>query len=231
MTDEPIFWADLLAKAGHTEVGVLVEQSLVGETLHQELPQGLCDARASAIVAEAADRPDRAGRRPTRCASCYEAKAQAIVHCGFGFGIVLVNPALAALDWDPPRFMGTAFQNAWINPIMWNAIVGWTGVDQYDEGNPVGQRFLDRVRRERYGRRPEYCVPVVNRDFATVLLHAFADAHPLIAARRQGGARAGEDAARRVRRARHPDLVRQVDAPRLDGRGLPRGPHGSIPTA
>src|SRR5499425_521521 len=32
MTDEPIFWTDLLAKVGHTEVGVLVEQSLVGET-------------------------------------------------------------------------------------------------------------------------------------------------------------------------------------------------------
>src|SRR3984885_15403846 len=29
--DEPIFWADLLAKGGHTEVGVLTEQSLVGE--------------------------------------------------------------------------------------------------------------------------------------------------------------------------------------------------------
>src|SRR5437899_5475931 len=34
LTDEPIFWADLLAKGGHTEVGVLSEQSLVGE------PQG-----------------------------------------------------------------------------------------------------------------------------------------------------------------------------------------------
>src|ERR1700721_1097487 len=32
MTDEPIFWADLLAKGGHTEVGVLIEQSLVGES-------------------------------------------------------------------------------------------------------------------------------------------------------------------------------------------------------
>ena len=26
MTDEPIFWADLLAKGGHDDVGVLVEQ-------------------------------------------------------------------------------------------------------------------------------------------------------------------------------------------------------------
>ena len=52
------------------------------------------------------------------------------------------------------------------------------GLDQYDERNPVGQRFLDEYE-EAYGRRPEYCVPVMNRDFATVLLHAFADAHPL----------------------------------------------------
>src|SRR5262249_60610789 len=80
--------------------------------------------------------------------------------------------------WDPPRFLGTAFQNAWINPVMWDAILGWTGLDQYDEANPVGQAFLDRFA-EVYGRRPEYCVPVVNRDLATVLLHAFAGARPL----------------------------------------------------
>ena len=43
--------------------------------------------------------------------------------------------------------------------------MGWIGVDQYDEGNPVGQQFLDQYARP-YGRRPEYCVPVVNRDLA-----------------------------------------------------------------
>ena len=74
----------------------------------------------------------------------HEAKPSALVHCGFGFGIVFLNTALESLDWDPPRFTSTAFQNAWINPIMWNAFMGWTGVDQYDEGNPVGQRFLDK---------------------------------------------------------------------------------------
>jgi len=102
----------------------------------------------------------------------------AVVHCGFGFGVVLINPVLHELGWDPPRFMGTSFQNAWINPVVWNAIVGWIGVDQYDDGNQVGQQFLDRYA-ARYGRRPEYCVPVVNRDLATVLLRAFADARPL----------------------------------------------------
>ena len=107
-----------------------------------------------------------------------DSQATALVHCGFGFGVVFVNHALAELDWDPPRFMGTAFENAWINPVMWNAIVGWTGLDQYDEANPVGQQFLDRFEAAT-GRRPQYCAPVVNRDLATVFLHAFADAHPL----------------------------------------------------
>ena len=106
MTDEPIFWAQLIAERGLNDVGVLVEQSLVGE-----------------------------------------------------------------------HYI-TSFQNAWINKIVWDAIVGWTGLDQYDDGNAVGQAFLDRYN-ERYGRRPTYCVPVVNRDLATVLLHAFADARPL----------------------------------------------------
>ena len=32
MTDEPIFWAQLLVQGGHETVGCLVEQSLVGES-------------------------------------------------------------------------------------------------------------------------------------------------------------------------------------------------------
>jgi hypothetical protein len=61
---------------------------------------------------------------------------------------------------------------------MWKAFLGWTGIDQYDEANPVGQRFLDQYQAT-YGRRPQYCVPVVNRDIASALLRAFADAQPL----------------------------------------------------
>jgi ABC-type branched-subunit amino acid transport system substrate-binding protein len=176
MTDEPIYWAHLLAKGGHTEVGALIEQSLIGESYIRSFRKA-CLALGIRIVAEEwiAQTAQDVGDAVRNLS---EAKPTAIVHCGFGFGLVRINPALAALGWDPPRFMGTAFQNAWINEVMWQAIVGWTGLDQYDEGNLVGQRFLDEYEAE-YGRRPEYCVPVVNRDIATVLLHAFADAHPL----------------------------------------------------
>jgi branched-chain amino acid transport system substrate-binding protein len=176
LTDEPIFWSDLLSKGGHTEVGVLVEQSLVGETYLKNFRKA-CRHKGIRIVAEASI-AQTAQNVTEAVRAVHDAKPSAIVHCGFGFGIVFVNPALEALDWDPPRFTSTAFQNAWINPIMWNAFMGWTGVDQYDEGNLVGQRFLDQYN-EVYGRRPEWCVPVVNRDVAATLLRALSDAHPL----------------------------------------------------
>jgi hypothetical protein len=176
LTDEPIFWADLLAKGRHTEVGVLVEQSLVGESYLKSFAS-VCRERGIRIVAEqqiaqtAQDVADAVRK-------VHDAKPAALVHCGFGFGILHVNSALETLGWDPPRFTSTAFENAWINPILWNAFLGWTGNDQYDEGNPVGQRFLDQYAAA-HGRRPQYCLPVVNRDIATALLRAFADARPL----------------------------------------------------
>lgn len=176
MTDEPVFWAHLIAKQGYRTVGALVEKSLIGESYIRHFrkacrAEGIQIVREEFIAQTAQDVGEAAGRLK-------EAAPEALVHCGFGFGIVFVNPALAAIGWDPPRFLGTAFQNAWINPAMWKAIEGWTGLDQYDEANKVGQAFLDEYA-EAFGRRPEYCVPVVNRDLATVLLHAFAEAHPL----------------------------------------------------
>ena len=176
MTDEPVFWAQLLTQGGHAEVGALVERSLVGQSYIGNF-RDACRREGIRIVAEESI-PQTAADIASAVRRLHEAKAGAIVHCGFGFGAVYVNPALEALGWDPPRFMGTAFQNAWINSRMWNALLGWTGIDQYDEANAVGQRFLDKFEAA-YGRRPQYCVPVMNRDFATVLLHAFADAHPL----------------------------------------------------
>ena len=176
MTDEPIFWADLLARDGHTQVGALIEQSLVGDTYIRNFRRA-CGAHGIRIVAEEWI-PQTGQDIEVAVRKLHEAKPEAIVHCGFGFGIVLLSPALAQLEWDPPRYMGTAFQNAWIHEVMWRAIEGWTGCDQYDEANPVGQEFLDYYE-SAVGRRPEYCVPVVNHDIANALLHAFADAHPL----------------------------------------------------
>jgi ABC-type branched-subunit amino acid transport system substrate-binding protein len=176
MGDEPIFWADLIAKRGLDDIGVLVEQSLVGDSYLQSFRRA-CRRKGIRIVA-VEEIPQTAQDVTEPVKKLHDAGVGAVVHCGFGFGVVLVGFALDALGWDPPRFMGTSFQNAWLNEIVWNAMVGWVGVDQYDPDNQVGQDFLDRYEK-RVGRRPEWCVPVVNRDLAVVLLQAFADARPL----------------------------------------------------
>ena len=177
MTDEPIFLADLIAKRGLAEIGVLVEQSLIGESYLKNL-RSACRRKGIRIVAEASI-AQTAQDINAAVQTLHEAKAEAIVHLGFGFGIVFINPALEAIGWDPPRFTTTAWQNAWVNPIMWNAFMGWIGVDQYDEANQIGQDFLDSYAKKYGGSRPEFCVTVVNRDVAATLVRAFTDAHPL----------------------------------------------------
>jgi branched-chain amino acid transport system substrate-binding protein len=176
MADEPVFWAHMIARRGLKTVGIVQEQSLIGNhyvanfrkacndyginiTAHEMIPQTAQDVRDAVL-------------------RLHQARPDALVHAGFGFGVLHVNPVLNELNWDPPRFMSTAFQNAWINQALWDAIMGWTGVDNYDEGNKVGQAFLDRYEKH-YGRRPEYCVSVMNHDFANVIVHAIADARPL----------------------------------------------------
>jgi ABC-type branched-subunit amino acid transport system substrate-binding protein len=176
LTDEPLFWAQLIAKRGITTVGVVAEQSVPGETYARNFRSA---ARRYGIRIVAEEWIAQVSQDATEAVKrIHDAGAEGLVHCGFGYGVVGVQAALRAMGWDPPRFMGTAFQNAWLHPMMWDAMVGWTGVDQYDESNQVGQDFLDRYQKE-LGRRPEYCVPVVNRDMAMCYLHAIADARPL----------------------------------------------------
>ena len=223
MTDEPIFLADLVAKRGLTEIGVLVEQNLIGESYLKNL-RSACRRKGIRIVAEAAI-AQTAQDINEAVRTLHDAKAEAIVHLGFGFGIVFVNPALEAVDWDPPRFTTTAFQNAWVNPIMWNAFMGWIGIDQYDEANQVGQNFLDRYAEKYNGSRPEYCVHGGEsrcRRHIGARLHRCPPAEP---ARSQGSAGAGQDAASRLWRAGNPCVPWQVDAPRMDGLGLPGRAH------
>ena len=175
MSDEPIFWSDLIAKRGLNDVGALVEQSLIGESYVEQFRRAHKRKGIRIVVEESIPQTAQDVTEPVK--KLHDADVGAVVHCGFGFGVVLVGFAMQALEWDPPRFLGTAFQIAWLNEIVWNAMVGWTGIDQYDAENQVGQEFLDRYS-ERFGRRPEWCVPVVNRDLAVVLLQAFAEARP-----------------------------------------------------
>jgi ABC-type branched-subunit amino acid transport system substrate-binding protein len=176
MADEPRAWARLIAKGGHRTVGVLVDRSLIGESYIRQF-RAACRAEGIRIlgeegVAQTAQDVDGAVRR------LYEAGPEALVYSGFGLGVLHVSAALKTLNWDPPRFMGTAWQMVFATKALWQGNVGWVGLDQYDEGNPVGQRFLDRFEQVS-GHRRETFIELIHHDFANVLLHALADAQPL----------------------------------------------------
>ncbi len=176
LPDEPYVLANLMAHAGHRRVAVLVEESLIGEQYLGFLRRAAKVEGLTLVIEERIPTTDH--DMSATAARLHAAAPDAIVSLGFGFGVVRLNAALAELDWSPPRYTGTAWQDAFISRSVREAYLGWIGLDLYDEQNPLAVEFLDRFE-QRYGRRPAYYTPGVSRDFATIVVNALADAKPL----------------------------------------------------
>ena len=71
-------------------------------------------------------------------------KPDALMHVGFGLGLIGMNEALEAVGWMPRRYTTTAFEFAATSDWWCHELAGWIGLDQYDERNLVAQEFLDR---------------------------------------------------------------------------------------
>ena len=102
----------------------------------------------------------------------------ALMHVGFGLGLVGINTALDAIGWAPPRYTTTAFEFAATSDWWRRELAGWIGLDQWDERNELAQSFLDRFQ-TRTGRRPEYFFPLVCFDVGRVLMLGLSQARPL----------------------------------------------------
>lgn len=175
MTDEPIFWAQMLRKHGHSTVGLLIEQAYIGYNYAENFRNA---ARTAGIEILAEENVSQTGQDVSGAIErLHSAGVEALVHCGFGLGHAGINAALAKLGWDPARYIGTAFETA-CSEHLWDATRGWIGLEQYDEGNPVAQQFLDDYEAA-YGDRPAFYAPMLFRDLAMVVLHALAGAKPL----------------------------------------------------
>ncbi len=103
--------------------------------------------------------------------------AEAIVYMGYGYSTFHFARAFKALDWDPPRFMGTAFMfysnsNAWAEGLE-----GWHGVDQLGEDgtNPNYEAMLERFTK-RFGRTSRNVVVALAYDTARAAIHGIANA-------------------------------------------------------
>ncbi len=176
MTDEPIVIAHLAAKAGAKTAGVLVERSVIGQLYLRNFRDACRDSGLRILAEETIAQTGQDIAEAVH--SIHAFKPDVLVHLGFGFGVMRINEALDAVEWQPLRYMGTAFEDGYISDEIWDAFVGWIGLEQYDEENQVGQRYLDRFEAA-FGRRPEYYASVVCRDAAVALARAFGNAEPL----------------------------------------------------
>jgi ABC-type branched-subunit amino acid transport system substrate-binding protein len=176
LPEEPYLMANYLAHEGIDRVGVIFDDSAIGNE-YLTFFRAACRHEGLRIVAQEPisqieqDLSAAAGANR-------EAGADGLVYLGFGLPGVHINTALQAMNWDPPRVMTTAFLTAPYTPLGMKSLFGWAGVDQYDETNPIGQSVIDRFE-HRFGYRPANFYTLVCYDVANVIAHAIGNARPL----------------------------------------------------
>jgi branched-chain amino acid transport system substrate-binding protein len=176
MEEEPIIMAAVAALDGCRSAGIAHEASLIGNE-YLRTARVACQEAGLNITREVAVPQVQADKRDA-VASLAADKPDAIMHVGFGLGLLGMNTALHEIGWMPRRYTTTAFEFAATSQWWLEQLAGWVGLDQYDERNQTGQAFLDRFA-ARYGRRPEYFFPVYCYDIGRLMLTALAAARPL----------------------------------------------------
>ena len=106
-----------------------------------------------------------------------ELGVEGLYYGGYGYATFHFAAALKALDWDPPRVMGTAFM-FYSNSNEWaEGLEGWHGVDQLGEdgANPNYNAMIERFEK-RFGRKTANVVVALAYDTARVAIHGIANA-------------------------------------------------------
>jgi branched-chain amino acid transport system substrate-binding protein len=176
MEEEPIIIATVAALDGHRTIGIAFEDSLIGRE-YLSTTRVACQFAGLHIVAEVPV-PQVESDKAAAMSILLAHKPDAIVHVGFGLGVVGVNTALEGLGWVPPRYTTTAFEFAATSDWWREQFAGWIGLDQYDERNDTCRHFLDKFE-ARHGHRPEYFFPPYCYDVGRLMLTALANARPL----------------------------------------------------
>jgi branched-chain amino acid transport system substrate-binding protein len=176
MEEEPVMLAAVCRHDGRRRIGLAFEESLIGRDYAATF-RAACGDAGLEIVAEVPI-PQIATEKGAAMRVLRDSGADAILHVGFGLGLLGMNDALQSIGWDPPRYTTTAFEFAHGSAMWMHELIGWIGLDAYDERNQTGQEFLDRYE-ARYGERPEYFMPVYCHDMGRVIALALAGAKPL----------------------------------------------------
>jgi ABC-type branched-subunit amino acid transport system substrate-binding protein len=102
---------------------------------------------------------------------------EGLYYGGYGYATFHFAEALRALDWDPPRVMGTAFM-FYSNSNKWaEGLEGWHGVDQLgQEGANENYNAMIRRMEARFDRSTRNVVVALAYDTARVAVHGIANA-------------------------------------------------------
>ena len=185
--------ANWCAQQGHRKVGFFWEKGSSGAD-YAGFFRSAAQQVGLELVKEVSLGPNPRGLEES-LATMRQQGAEAIVYMGYGYSTFHFARAFAALDWDPPRFMGTAFM-FYSNSNEWaEGLEGWHGVDQLGEdgANPNYTAMMARYQ-ERFGRSSRNVVVALGYDTA------------------RGHARAGQRVHRHPGRGEGGPRVGQVDA-------------------
>lgn len=171
--NEPALIASWLKRNGHQRAAVLAPWTPISEEYFRFFRQECRRVGVSIAAVETTNALVTVEELTERLRILRDANADALVWLGYGGMIVnfTTQRALAALDWDPPRIITTAFMQ-----YIWGfeQLEGWTGIDQWCPDNPHMQRFYDRFV-GRYGEEPNLwpnAIPGLAYDMASTIVEA-----------------------------------------------------------
>ncbi|MDN3357615.1 ABC transporter substrate-binding protein [Actinomadura sp. DC4] len=167
--------ADWCFRSGHTKLGFFWEQGSSGD-LYSDYFRAAARGYDLEIVKEVQLGPNPRDLE-RHLAVMRDQGAQAIVYMGYGYSTFHFADAFRALEWDPPRFMGTAFM-FYSNSNRWaEGLEGWHGVDQLGEdgANPNYEAMLERFQ-ARFGRVSRNVVVALSYDTARAAVHGIGNA-------------------------------------------------------
>jgi ABC-type branched-subunit amino acid transport system substrate-binding protein len=176
MDEEPRIMAQVAYYDGVRTIGVLYDNSLIGMEYLRSLRAGCREVGIDILIE--LPMPQVEADKVELLKPLKAVGPDAIMTCTFGLANMGINDACAELDWWPRRYTTTAFNYGANNDVVRKKLAGWIGMEQYDERNEVGRAFLDRFE-ARYGRRPEYYMPLYAYDIGRLIMEAVSNAHPL----------------------------------------------------
>jgi len=172
---EGVMCAQWLKARGLQRIGLFWEQGSSGRDYADYFRDTALQLGLS-VVREVKLEPNPRGLKDD-LALMRELGVEGIYYGGYGQATFHFAEAFKALDWDPPRVMGTAFMfysnsNAWAEGLE-----GWHGIDQLgEEGTNPNYDAMVRRFEARFGRTTRNVVVALAYDTARVAIHGIGNA-------------------------------------------------------